>query len=107
MVIHTRGRRPMKTVRMTLDDDLVEDVDRVVSELHITRSAFARNALTAAVRRHREALLDEKHRRGYKARPVTAQEFGVWEEEREWGDSWSEARCAGAGSPSPTGGGRS
>lgn len=77
----------MKTVQMTLDDDLLEEVDRVVSELHTTRSAFARSALKAAVRKHRETLLQEKHRRGYEARPVTKEEFGVWEEEQEWGDA--------------------
>jgi metal-responsive CopG/Arc/MetJ family transcriptional regulator len=77
----------MKTVQMTLDDELVEDVDRVVSELHTTRSAFARNALRAAIRKHRETLLQEKHRRGYEARPASAEEFGVWEDEQEWGDA--------------------
>ena len=71
---------------MTLDDELVGDVDRVVSELRTTRSAFARNALAAAVRRYREALLQEKHRRGYEAHPATPEEFGVWEDEQEWGE---------------------
>ena len=76
----------MKTVQMTLDDDLVEEVDQAVRELHTTRSAFARNALRAALRRHHEGQLEEKHRRGYQAHPVTAEEFGVWEGEQEWGD---------------------
>lgn len=76
----------MKTVQMTLDDDLVAQVDRVVEQLHTTRSAFTRDALWAALQQRREAELEAKHRRGYEARPVTAEEFGVWEDEQEWGD---------------------
>ncbi|MBI5441534.1 MAG: ribbon-helix-helix protein, CopG family [Deltaproteobacteria bacterium] len=77
----------MKTVQMTLDEDLVEEVDRVVSELRTTRSSFARDALRAAIRKHREALLQERHRRGYEAHPTTTEEFGVWEGEQDWGDA--------------------
>lgn len=76
----------MRTVQMTLDDDLVEEVDQAVRELQTTRSAFARDALRAALHRHREAELEEQHRRGYQAHPVGAEEFGVWEAEQEWGD---------------------
>lgn len=77
----------MKTVQMTLDDDLVEEVDRAARELRTTRSAFARDALRAALERLRVAEMEERHRRGYEARPVGTEEFGVWEGEQEWGDS--------------------
>jgi metal-responsive CopG/Arc/MetJ family transcriptional regulator len=76
----------MKTVQMTLDDDLVEEVDRIAGELHTTRSAFARSALRAALQRYRDAELEDAHRRGYEARPATAAEFGVWEDEQAWGE---------------------
>jgi len=36
----------MRTIQMTLDDELVESVDKVVKELKTTRSAFTRSALT-------------------------------------------------------------
>ena len=77
----------MKTVQMTLEDELVAAVDRTVQELRTTRSAFARDALRAALQRHREVALEEQHRSGYRDHPVTVKEFGVWEEEQEWGDS--------------------
>jgi metal-responsive CopG/Arc/MetJ family transcriptional regulator len=35
----------MKTVQMTLDESLVEQVDRVAQSLGTTRSAFTRDAL--------------------------------------------------------------
>jgi metal-responsive CopG/Arc/MetJ family transcriptional regulator len=39
----------MRTVQMTLDDDLVNQVDSVVKKLHTSRSAFTRNALRDAL----------------------------------------------------------
>ena len=76
----------MRTVQMTLDEELVQSVDRVAKELHTTRSAFAREALQRAVARVRTQRLEEKHRRGYLRRPAGADEFGVWEKEQKWGD---------------------
>ena len=39
----------MRTIQMTLDDELVATVDQVVKKLKTTRSAFARRALSDAV----------------------------------------------------------
>jgi len=44
----------VKTVQMTLDEDLVEAVDEAVKRLGTTRSAFARDALRQALARLRE-----------------------------------------------------
>lgn len=57
-----------------------------MQKLRTTRSAFTRDALRAALRLHQQKVLEERHRKGYQAHPVTAKEFGVWEEEQEWGD---------------------
>ncbi len=76
----------MRTVQMTLDDDLVQTVDRVARDLRTTRSAFAREALQQAVARFRERILEEKHREGYRRKPVAADEFTAWEKEQKWGD---------------------
>ena len=40
----------MRTVQMTLDEELIEEVDKVVKKIGTTRSAFAREALYAALR---------------------------------------------------------
>lgn len=50
----------MKTVQMTLDEDLVRSVDRVVKKIHTTRSAFTRDALRDALRRFSVARPDKK-----------------------------------------------
>jgi len=76
----------MRTIQMTLDDDLVKAVDRVSKELHTTRSAFTRKALRDALARHKLELLERRHRQGYERHPVTVEEFSAWETEQAWGD---------------------
>lgn len=74
----------MKTVQMTLDEDLIASVDKVAKSLGTTRSAFTRQALKSALMEVRIKKLERKHREGYKRRPVRQEEFGVWESEQVW-----------------------
>jgi metal-responsive CopG/Arc/MetJ family transcriptional regulator len=74
----------MRTVQMTLDEDLVEAVDRTARKLGKSRSAFARDALREALARVRVKALEEKHRAGYARKPVRRGEFNVWEAEQAW-----------------------
>jgi metal-responsive CopG/Arc/MetJ family transcriptional regulator len=76
----------MRTIQMTLDDDLVKAVDRVSKQLRTSRSAFARKALRDALARHKLEELERKHRRGYEKQPIADDEFSVWETEQAWGD---------------------
>jgi len=76
----------MRTIQMTLDDELVTTVDRLVKKLKTTRSAFTRQALKNAVIQVNIEMLEKKHKNGYLKRPVVADEFSVWETEQEWGD---------------------
>ncbi len=76
----------MKTVQMTLDEDLVQAVDRISKKLHTSRSAFTRKALREALARYNLEQLEHKHRKGYEQHPVGADEFSAWETEQAWGD---------------------
>ena len=76
----------MRTVQMTLDDDLVNQVDSVVKQLHTSRSAFTRNALRVALLNYSIEQLERKHRKGYEKHSVSGDEFVVWEDEQVWGD---------------------
>ena len=76
----------MKTVQMTLEEDLVRSVDRVAKKIHTTRSAFTRDALRDALRKFNVSRLENQHRKGYEIHPVNKKEFSVWEEEQAWGD---------------------
>ena len=76
----------MRTIQMTLDDDLVKAVDRMAKKLCTSRSAFTRKALRDALVRYSLEQLEHKHRQGYEGHPVAADEFSVWETEQAWGD---------------------
>jgi metal-responsive CopG/Arc/MetJ family transcriptional regulator len=76
----------MRTVQMTLDEDLVTAIDGLVKELDTTRSAFTRQALREAIDRINIQKLEAKHRQGYAAHPAGGNEFSIWENEHDWGD---------------------
>jgi metal-responsive CopG/Arc/MetJ family transcriptional regulator len=71
---------------MTLDETLVREVDRVSKRLNTTRSSFTRHALREELARWHARELEQKHRQGYEAHPVSSDEFAVWEDEQAWGD---------------------
>ena len=75
----------MKTIQMTIDEPLLNEVDRVITELHTTRSAFIREALEAALRRYDIRKLEQQHAQGYIQHPVESGEFDVCSNEQHWG----------------------
>ena len=74
----------MKTVQMTLDEDLVIALDKVVKELGTNRSAFTREALRSSIGKVRLNELERRHREGYRRKPVRHEEFWIWEGEQVW-----------------------
>ena len=54
----------MKTVQMTLEEQLVKAVDSAARKLGTTRSGFTRDALRAALKEVRARELESKHREG-------------------------------------------
>ncbi len=76
---------------MTIDSELVGRVDKRAKQLGTTRSAFAREALRAALDRYDEAESEKLHIAGYRKLPTTRREFSVPEKELAWGDEpWSD-----------------
>jgi metal-responsive CopG/Arc/MetJ family transcriptional regulator len=76
----------MKTIQMTIEAELLEQLDKTVGELGTSRSAFIRLAVQQALQEFQIQRLEEQHRAGYARQPVTADEFGGWEGEQAWGD---------------------
>lgn len=74
----------MKTVQMTLDEALVEEVDHAAEALGTTRSAYTRQALRAALDRQQEQAMERRHRAGYETKPVAPSELDDWEAEQVW-----------------------
>ncbi|MCM8541326.1 MAG: ribbon-helix-helix protein, CopG family [Lentisphaeraceae bacterium] len=80
----------MKTIQMTLDEALLEELDSLTRKLKVNRSAFTREALRREIRRQEDLELEEKHRLGYEKLPVTPEEFMVADEHRDipGADEW-------------------
>lgn len=76
----------MKTVQMTMEEDLIREVDRTAKSLGKTRSAFTREALLKAIQQFREKELEKKQIEGYRKNPVKSDEFSDWESEQVWVD---------------------
>jgi metal-responsive CopG/Arc/MetJ family transcriptional regulator len=72
----------MKTIQMTINPDLLDDVDAVVNELGTNRSAFMRHALQMALREHVIHKQEARHAAGYARHPIQAGEFDGWEDEQ-------------------------
>jgi len=76
----------MTTIQMTLDEELLEEVDQIVKEMRTTRSALIRDSVRQYLKTLRVRQLEKKHREGYAKRPVKRGEFDVWDSEQKWGD---------------------
>ena len=75
----------VKTIQMTIDDQLLKLVDRMSRERKTTRSAFIRHALEAEIRHQHLRDAEVRHAQGYARHPVAPGEFDVWLYERDWG----------------------
>lgn len=77
----------LRTIQMTIDETLLEEVDSTSVQLGTNRSAFIREALRQALERFRTAELERQHAAGYARHPVEPGEFDVWQAEQAWGDA--------------------
>jgi len=76
----------MKAFQLTLDESLIESVDRVAKKLGKTRSAFTRFALKLALENYRVKQLENQHRKGYADNQVSEGEF-IWMDDSDlWKD---------------------
>ena len=75
----------VKTIQMTIDDQLLKLVDRMSRERKTTRSAFIRRALEAEIRHQHLRDEEARHAQGYARHPVAPGEFDVWLNEQDWG----------------------
>lgn len=74
----------MKTIQMTIDEQLLVEVDRAVRDLETSRSAFLRGALQQALKQLQITAMERQHIAGYKRYPTESDEFDVWQNEQLW-----------------------
>jgi metal-responsive CopG/Arc/MetJ family transcriptional regulator len=72
----------MKTVQMTLDEQLVKAVDSAARKLGTTRSGFTREALRAALKEVRLRDLKSKQRDGYRRNRSSAASLATGNQSR-------------------------
>ena len=75
-----------KIVQLTIDETLLERIDRATQSLGIPRSDFIRQALESSLQNMAIAELERLHRKGYRQHPVKPGEFDVWDAEQAWGE---------------------
>ncbi len=79
----------MKTIQMTIDEPLLQQVDQMIKGLKMSRSAFIRLALEQALQQYQVRRLEEKDEVGYTAVPANSTENDEWITEQAWGDEWN------------------
>jgi metal-responsive CopG/Arc/MetJ family transcriptional regulator len=86
--IHTNiEARMLKTIQITLPDDLLAKIDRTVAELDTSRSGFARQAFEDALFRLWVEKTERQHAEAYARQPEDPDEMALWESVQDWGDS--------------------
>lgn len=84
----------MKTVQVTIDEQLLAEVDKVVADSDTTRSAFLRDALQQALRRAKIRQMEIRHAEAYARQPQDyAEEIEPWEAIQDWGDEWAPEKA--------------
>lgn len=74
----------MKTIQITMDDELLAKLDADSETQRDGRSAVLRRAATEYLNRRRRSAIAEKYRQAYKKQPGLGQDFKDWEEEGTW-----------------------
>jgi metal-responsive CopG/Arc/MetJ family transcriptional regulator len=81
----------LKTIQITLPQELLSKIDQTVTELDTNRSAFARRAFEDALFRLRIEQMERQDAEGYARQPQDLDEIALWESIQDWGDPY-EAR---------------
>jgi metal-responsive CopG/Arc/MetJ family transcriptional regulator len=74
----------IKTIQMTIDAGLLDNLDRAVQELGTNRSAFIREAVEMALKQLRIRRMEAQQLAGYAAQPSMAEESEEWDAVRMW-----------------------
>lgn len=78
----------LKTVQVTLPEELLDRLDRFLEELKMTRSSFARRAFEEEMLRLEVEAMERQHAQAYAQQPQDPEELKDWESVRSWSDSW-------------------
>jgi hypothetical protein len=74
----------MKTIQLTLNEDLFAQVSEATEQQKTTLSAFLQESIIHYLNRLKIKEMEKQHREGYSKYPVQDGEFDVWENEQVW-----------------------
>lgn len=74
----------MKAIQITMDEDLLEELDRSDEVRRDGRSAVVRRATADYLRRNRRKAIADQYRRGYSGGESVEDELEAWAEEGVW-----------------------
>ncbi len=78
----------MKRINITLEDNLLEEIDRAVRMLNKSRSAFLRDCAKIQLRKLKFAEMDRQYAESYANLPLQPDELDDWSEVQDWGDDY-------------------
>ncbi len=78
----------MQTIEVTIEDAMLAQIDRLIRELALTRSAFIQQSLKAALQQQEELAQERRHAAGYARYPVEPGEFDGIDAIRAWGEPY-------------------
>ena len=74
----------MKTIQITIDPDLLSQIDNDEESKQNGRSAFLRKAVRFYLEQKRLKSIAEKYRSGYSQGLVSDNDLSHWEDEQVW-----------------------
>ena len=74
----------MKTIQITIDPDLLHEIDSDEESRKRGRSAFLRQAVRYYLEQKRLKSISEKYRSGYTQELPKEDDITIWEDEQVW-----------------------
>ena len=74
----------MKAIQITVDEALLDRLDRDPDVKQLGRSAVFRRAVDAYLKRQRKRAVAEAYRQAYAGGKASLADLGGWDEEGEW-----------------------
>ena len=74
----------MKTIQITIDPDLLEEIDNDEESKKQGRSAFLRQAVRYYLEQKRLKSISDQYRSGYRQGLAKDDDLSIWEDEQVW-----------------------
>jgi len=78
----------MKAIQITVDEELLKELDATEEVAREGRSAVFRRAAVEYLRQRREAAIDAQYEKAFRALPPQPGEFDGWKDAQVWPEDW-------------------